>query len=324
MTPLMTVTHTSGSLSPTGQQLTELDDAMREHMAYLVFAENRPFSYADFLRFEVDEKEYSMTHGTFRNKITHLVRSEKVEVAYRSGPAFYTLKGMRFGKHKLMTPDHTGMPTSNNPFYMFIKDLPMDKRALHDIRLRFKVNGIWSILSSKLELHPVSKDISLQTWSFNDLIIKTTVHKTNTVSVIVGCSYRSIAVDINGIIRLTEALTRVEERLSVLVNHCRFNSDRSSVFLSSLSPVVVLIPQHTSWIVTMWHFGMDGLTEYTGEKFSVTWELGKHELIRVYSKDLKEKGTRIRLERQEYPHKPLSDAIEEKLCRCTMHNEGGV
>jgi hypothetical protein len=304
--------------------LTELDDAMQKQMSYLVFVENRPFSYADFLKFEVNEKEYSMTHGTFRNKITQFVRSEKVEVAYRSGPTFYTLKGVRFGKHKLMTPNRTGVPTSNNPFYKFIKDLPMNKHALHDIRLRFKVNGIWSMLSSKLELHPVSKDITLQTWTFNNLILKTIVHKTDTISVIVGCSYRPIAVDINGIIRLTEALTRVEERLSVLVNQCRSISNRSSVFLSSLSPVVVLIPQHTSWIVTMWHFGMDGITEYTGEKFSVTWEIGKNELIRVYSKDLKEKGTRIRLERQEYPHKPLSDAIEEKLCRCTLHNEGGV
>ena len=200
----------------------------------------------------------------------------------------------------------------------------MDKHALHDIRMRFKVNGIWSILSSKLELHPVSKDISLQTWSFNNLIIKTTVHKTDTVSVIVCCSYRPIAVDISGIIRLTEALTRVEERLSVLVNRCSSNIDRISVSLSSSLPVVVLIPQHTSWIVTMWHFGTDGLTEYTGERFSVTWEIGKHELIRVYSKDLKEKGTRIRLERQEYPYIPLSDAIGEKLCPRTRHNEGGV
>jgi hypothetical protein len=215
------------------------------------------------------------------------------------------------------------VPASNNPFYKFIKDLPMDKHALHDIRMRFKVNGIWSILSSKLELHPVSKDISLQTWSFNNLIIKTTVHKTDTVSVIVCCSYRPIAVDISGIIRLTEALTRVEERLSVLVNHC-YNGDNTSLLSLSSPASAIVIPKHATWIVTMWHFGMDVLTEYTGEKFSVTWEIGKNELIRVYSKDLKEKGTRIRLERQEYPHKPLSDAIEEKLCRCTMHNERGV
>ncbi len=62
-----------------------------------------------------------------------------------------------------------------------------------------------------------------------------------------------------------------------------------------------------------WHFGADASIEYTGERFSATWEVGKQMLIRVNSKDMKEKGARIRLERQEYPNKSLSDAIEEKL-----------
>ena len=29
--------------------MTELDDAMMEHMAYLVYKEHKPFSYKDFL-----------------------------------------------------------------------------------------------------------------------------------------------------------------------------------------------------------------------------------------------------------------------------------
>ena len=36
--------------------------------------------------------------------------------------------------------------------------------------------------------------------------------------------------------------------------------------------VVVVVPDHMGWIVTMWHFGVDGVTEYTGERFSCTWE----------------------------------------------------
>jgi len=62
-----------------------------------------------------------------------------------------------------------------------------------------------------------------------------------------------------------------------------------------------------------WHFGADASIEYTGERFSATWEVGKQTLIRVNSKDMKEKGARISLEHQEYPNKSLSDAIEEKL-----------
>ena len=49
--------------------MTELDDAIEEHMAYLVLVEHKPFSYKDFLSFEVNGKAYKMSHGTFRNKI---------------------------------------------------------------------------------------------------------------------------------------------------------------------------------------------------------------------------------------------------------------
>jgi hypothetical protein len=75
----------------------------------------------------------------------------------------------------------------------------------------------------------------------------------------------------------------------------------------------LLVPDHMGWIATMWHFGVDGVTEYTGEKFSCTWEVGQNALIRAYTKDFRSGKTQIRLERQEYPRKSLAYAIEEKL-----------
>lgn len=36
------------------------------------------------------------------------------------------------------------------------------------------------------------------------------------------------------------------------------------------------IPDHESWIVTMWHFGYDSPDEYTGEKFEAAWEDGQN------------------------------------------------
>jgi hypothetical protein len=62
----------------------------------------------------------------------------------------------------------------------------------------------------------------------------------------------------------------------------------------------------------MWHFGRDGLLEYTGEKFSITVGKAQHILTRLYSKDYGS-HTRIRDETQEYPNKTVFDAIEEKL-----------
>ena len=63
----------------------------------------------------------------------------------------------------------------------------------------------------------------------------------------------------------------------------------------------------------MWHFGIDSITEYTGDKFSATWEVGQNALIRAYSKNTKEQGTKIRVERQENPNKDFAEAVEEKM-----------
>jgi hypothetical protein len=73
------------------------------------------------------------------------------------------------------------------------------------------------------------------------------------------------------------------------------------------------IPDHKGWIVKMWHFGSDASIEYSGPRFEVSYGIGQEALIRNYSKQMKDRKTRIRLERQEYPNVPLADAIEEKL-----------
>ena len=49
--------------------MTDLDNIIIEHMAYIVYIEQRPFCYKDFLSCEVNGKSYSIPHGTFRNKI---------------------------------------------------------------------------------------------------------------------------------------------------------------------------------------------------------------------------------------------------------------
>ena len=177
--------------------------------------------------------------------------------------------------------------------------------------IQIKISDIWSIIASSYpELKPNnrSKDISLYPIETNDLTITVVIHHTDKFSVIVGCSLRPVILDIGGLIRLSNALTRVEERLSRLLEGSNYQS------LSVSSPKSPLIPEQNSWTVTMWHCGKDSLNEYTGEKFECTWGQGKNALICIYTKDLKDgKGIRIRTERQEYPNKRFDVAIEEKL-----------
>ena len=237
-----------------------------------------------------------------------------------------------------MTGNHTGVPfissaslapsiLTSNPLYRIIRDLPLDKNSVHDIRLRFISLGIYAIVSSsilhKAQVHDCtmnsrSKDILLPTWKISDVLVKATIHRTDTVSVVMGCSLNPISLDINGLIRLTKTLSVVEERLCRLVEGSQNvydytvidNSDNSSQIKHRLSGA---IPPHSRWLVTMWHFGADTLTEYSGEKFSVTWETAENVLVRAYSKSMIDNRSRIRLERQEYPRTTLVDAIEQKI-----------
>jgi hypothetical protein len=286
-----------------GAIMSALDDAMLERMAYIVFSENRPFSYRDFLP---DHPECGMEHGTFRNKILAFKKADIIELNHKSGIAFYTLKGHRFGKP--MTTHHMGV-SSRNPIYDMIKDLPLEKNALHDIRLWFKVSsGTWSTLStnSAFNINARSKDIKLPGIKENDIYLGMTVHRKDSVSVMVSCSYFPIAVDVNGIIRLSNALTLAKERLGQWIKE-------SAMLINSRVYQNISIPHYDKWTVKMWHFGADSSTGYTREKFEITYGVAQDALTRIYSKQMKDNKIRIRLERQEYPNKDLAGAIEEKL-----------
>jgi hypothetical protein len=94
----------------------------------------------------------------------------------------------------------------------FIDSLPTDKHALHDIRFRIKVDNIWNVISTnhpELEPNDISKDIFLAPIVTHNISIKTTIHHRDTVSVIVAYSLNPVAVDLKGLVRLSNALTRV-------------------------------------------------------------------------------------------------------------------
>src|SRR5918995_5531927 len=142
-----------------------LDDAMLKQIRYLVLIGRRPFSYLDFCSEEVKGQPYAMAHGTYRNKVSKFRKLGILEQEYNAGTAFQTLKGVPFGKRKKkkmmtpsMTPNHMVVSPVTNvtnteditklPIYKQIQKLPPEKRALHDIHLKFQVTGIWTILAT--------------------------------------------------------------------------------------------------------------------------------------------------------------------------------
>jgi hypothetical protein len=293
--------------------MSRLEIALWKRIIEIVNREKRYFDYLDFVpKFIVGGQVFSISYGTFRNKISSWVIAEKLEIMEYSPQAFYTLKGTKF-EHP-MTRDHTGAlirnnikRLSNDPVYRIIQNIPFGHRAVHDIRLRFEVKGIYQILASECKGNPESYDIQLTPfpWKIMDLDIGVTVHSTDTVSLSIGCSYSPVATDVNGAIRLSKALSTVQERLSnILSLHISRGPNHGTI------PV---IPDHMTWTVTMWHFGADALKTYAGENFYVSWEVAQHALITAYSKDWKDGKRRVRIEKQEYPQKSLAEALEEKL-----------
>ena len=299
------------------------------------------------MRFEISGKEYKMAHGTFRNNISSFIKEGLVEIAYASSIKFYTLRGVKFGNASriAVTGNHTGVPHSSaqvsvstssltsHPLYRIIKNLPLGKNAVHDLHLRFSCPQIYELTSSSIlngtldydyAVNTKSKDILLRAWETNGLLTKVTIHRTDTVSVVIGCSLNPIAIDINGVIQLTNLLSVVEDRLSRIVEgpHAYKNTvvtggaDSPSDWYRHVPGCGHVrghtIPSYSQWIVTMWHFGADALIEYSGEKFNVTWETAE-KVIRAYDKLMADNKTRIRLERQEYPKATLADLIEQKI-----------
>ena len=327
-------------------QLTELEVAMLKHLEFIIRNQHRPVSFLDFMHFEVDGREYTMTHGTCRNKIFKLRELGIVELVYNSGIAFYTLKGVKVGKQTAtsMTLNHIGVlpqqvllqhikrvpNIKKHPLYKCIKHHPFDKAAVHDLHLKFIADGLWSILNNNslnsshvdgdssgtgsslcgLQPDPFSKDIRLGKRAINDLDIQVTVHHTDTVTVVIGCSFAPIILDEYGVIRLSDALAKIEEELSVLVERCHGDKARSSSWNSNID-----ISNQMSWIVTRWDFGVDGLITYTGEHFFYSWGSSQNVLVVFYIKKWSQNDYRVRVECRESPNIALGRALKERMIR---------
>lgn len=275
--------------------MTDLDDAMLERMIRIVDDEHKPFSYLDFLDL--------MKPKTYRNKISKLKKDGIVEPDIKTSIAFHTLMGHRFGKAG--TPNHTGVTISHNdPIYNMIKNLPMDKQSIHNIRLRFAAPNIYETFSVNTPFHKddISKDIPLPYWNINNAMVQVRIHKTNTVSVIIACSREPFPLDYNGIIRFFTTLASTQGLLvgiMLRVYQKEINQNQS-------------IPDYRKWVITMWHFGRDALSEFSKKEFHVAVEKAQHIIERIYTKDFG-KQKKQRLERQEYPNKFSIEAVEEKL-----------
>ena len=236
-------------------------------------------------------QEDKYARGTVRNVFSALKKEDLIEFVHRSPQAFYTLTGVRFEKG--MTPSYRGVVIKykQRRLLRIFKVTKMNKPAIHDIRLLFNVRGLRNILlynnnTSMIDKvdEKFNKNIVLKDIIHDDLIIKTTVHNTENVTVMIACSENPIEIeDPIALSKLIGGLTRVEERLQQEINHhFKTNSDAKDEDSQKIS-----IPYHMNWIVTMWHFGRDSSHSYSGQLIEITWKDGL-DLFHVYSKKKQE------------------------------------
>jgi hypothetical protein len=190
--------------------------------------------------------------------------------------------------------------------FNYLQTVASEQASVHDIHFRFTALGIYEILSSSQKygklIKPVSYDIVLSSEIIDGFKITPIIHRTDTVTVSVGCSSSPIPISEAGITRLSCALTRAEERLSYKVDECGMKLPDGYEKIP--------IPDNLRWLVTMWHFGNDRNHEYKKDGYSLTWGYGR-EVLRVYSKSIQGQQ-KEREDFQEYPNKTLAEAFDEK------------
>jgi hypothetical protein len=129
-------------------RLTPYQDAMLEHLAYLVLSEHRSACSRDFLNFEVNGVPYALPQGTIRNNLSQLRRLGQIELEYTSIYAFYTLPGYRRQTLSTMTPDHASVISgTRRDLASLIQRLAFGTASIHNVRLRFTVADIYDALS---------------------------------------------------------------------------------------------------------------------------------------------------------------------------------
>ena len=298
--------------------LNKTNDAMLKHMKNIMREEYRPFSYKDFLDFEVDGSRFTLKYGTVRNKFSNFLRDGLIKLYNRSGISFYILSRFEFKKEDKMTLDHTYLSNNNTnnysndlyllkkqilklPMYKILQHIEFGKRSIHDIHLAFKAQGLWDFLSKieyyRKRMDSQNKSISFGYFDIEKLNVQVRIQKTDTVTVIVSCSSNPIMLDESGVMRLTEVLTRIDERLASILNDFR-----NKTYNKEFNPSEIKIPNKDEWKIVLWHLGRDSITQYSGKMFECNWKEAKNLFIRIYSKELKTTGNRmVRMEIQENP-----------------------
>lgn len=230
-------------------------------------------------------KDFEVSHGTFRNSISRLIRAKLVYVNTPGHPTFYACRGSGLKPQNVTLTRMVG--SRHSPSMMdVLLSLGDAVAGVHDIRLLFDCPQLYD----GLQLIPKrnSMDKQLLPISFGSgRVARVIAHRTGSISVIVGCSPNPFPRD--NLTELSLILERVKDRLQ---------------FECLSAPLRV--PPFSEWTVTQWHYNKDG-GEISDAKYNITFRDLTGLLYRLYSKVFAPGIVRPRLERIESPRKTFAE-----------------
>ncbi|MEM2159744.1 MAG: hypothetical protein QXN55_02175 [Candidatus Nitrosotenuis sp.] len=242
--------------------------------------QRRPFYYHDF---------DTMTPGNFRQMIHKL--KDVIEIAYKTNPCAYRIRGTPWPKRTTLTKRPTG-----DRMIDILQQLKEQPAKIHDIKLKAYSN-LHSFITDKdmnPDNHSIKVKIPLDQHFHSTILIYPSV-----LQIDIACTSNPIVYDVAGAIYLTGLLGQLYARLQYL-----------SSFRASISPLM-------EWIVTHYHFGVDGSEHHSGQSFHLTYDDFATGLVRFYSKKIGETWM-PRLEQIQTPKLPLVDEIDKIIA---SHNQ---
>ena len=184
-----------------------------------------------------------------------------------------------------------------HPLYLLLEGTSFGQRAVHDLHLNFKTQGIYNALLNnqelKKEINPHNKGIRFTYVNIDKFSIILSIYPIDTCQIVIGCSENPILLNFKGVNKLTATLCRIEERLS---NLCV----RTSIH----------VPSYNNWIITLWHIGKDSISEYSGQTFHCEWNLAEQMILRIYTKTIGKSNNRVRAEIQQNPALDLEQLLK--------------
>lgn len=281
-----------------------LEEQLRPSEKYiLAFAKanpDMPFSWREFA--------HKYEHGTIRNAFSILTNLRFLELQCRSTDAYYILRTAdRRRSRQAVTVTHTEgkynvrkMQIEN--YMEFLDSLGWEEIwKVHDINLCFEVQGLYEQIVKEGKLVPdeQSKDIQflIIDWQ-RDRRLRVSLHRTGTVTCLLGCSTNPLDVTPEGLADLSAVLGKIQTRLE-------------DALRASPEVATQVVPFVSNWVVTQWHCGKDGKREISGKSFNLTYKTWSGALVRIY---LKKCGTKFRPRKEtiEQPRKPLPNAFSDK------------